>query len=276
MTPLDTLRRTLRMYFAWYRIEHDRTLVAPRSLWSLEIALEAPTQRQELHLQNLLSDEWQVRGGEHVYRHPLRTVAVEPALDELLAFTQGAAGLKGTRLRIQILLAPEDRDFRPEFTPAEAWEWLASSTALTELFLTGTLTGEGVDVDRYFHSCHQAEMNRDITEDLPPALEFWDKDAEHARRQAGEPPSPPVPPDGDVGARKAPLAPSPWPKYRFYCDEMLEARRLVSLCRTVGLERPREVKAVDEAVESRLTPAELTGLICYLRYGGGLNLFLAP
>lgn len=277
MLPLETLRRMVRMYLAWYRIEHDRSLASPRSLWSLEIALEPPTPRQALHLQNILADEdWRGQDGERTFRHPLRTVAAEPHLDEILAFTLDNPGLKGTKFRMQLLVAPEDRDFRTEFTLNEGWEWLSSSTRLTEFFLAGTLTGDGLEVERLFHSCHQAEMNRDVTEDLPPALAFWDKDAEHAVRQAGAPQSPPSEPTGEVADRKGPLAPSPWPKYRFYCDEMIEARRLVGLCRTVGLDRAREVKAVDEAVESRLTPAELTALICYLRYGGGLNLFVAP
>lgn len=277
MIPLETLRRMLRMYLLWYRIEHDRSLASPRSLWSLEIALEPPTHRQELHLQNILAeDDWRGTDGERIFRHPLRTVAAEPHLDELLAFTLDNPGLKGTKLRMQMLVAPEDREFRDEFTRDDSWEWLSSSTRLTELFLAGTLTGEGVEMERLFHSCHQAEMNRDVTEDLPQALEYWNKDAEHARRQAGPPQAEPPEPTGEVSSRKEPLAPSPWPKYRFYCEEMLEARRLTGLCKTVGLDRVREVKSANEAVESRMTPEELTALVCYIRYGAGLNLFLAP
>lgn len=276
MIALEILRRLYRFYNSWYRIGHDRSLAASRSVWSLEVALQPATPLEGRALKGLLGREgWTGDEESLLFKSPLSSVLAAPRLDRILSLPTDCSGLKGTKVQVQLLLAPDDRDFREDFQREEGWMWLLSSGRLTELFMIGVLSDERLDVRHFFHSCYRSDQNREVTEELQAAVQAWDRAYAEVSRPAGPGRGPEAEPDGALVARKAPLAPSRWERYRFLCEDQSEAARLVYMFRDLGLERIREVKAAGSTLESCLEPLELADVVSYLHYGGGLGLFQA-
>lgn len=274
MIPLETLRRLYRTYLAWYRVGHDRSLALPRSIWSLELALQPATPLEARPLAGLPgSGGWSGTPENLLWKAPLQTVVAYPRLDRVLSFPGGVSGLKAVKVQVQLLLAPEDREFREDFSREDGWMWLLTAGRLTELLLVGVLGDEGLRIQRIFHSCYRTEQNREVTEDLLGGLEAWDRAFAEVSRRAGPGSSGAVEPNGSLPARRVPLAPSRWERYRLPCEEPTEAARLAIMCRDLGLERLREVRAAGANLESRLEPLELADVVSYLRFGGSLGLF---
>ncbi len=274
MIALEILRRLYRCYTAWYRIGHDRSLAGSRSLWSLEVALQPATPLEGRALKGLLTrDGWTGNEESLLYQAPLSSMLAAPRLDRILALPGDCSGLMGTKVQVQLLLAPEDRDFREDFRRDEGWMWLSSSGRLTELFLIGVLSDERLDVRHLFHSFYRSDQNREVTEEMQAAVQAWDRAFAEVSRPAGPGPGADVEPDGSLEVRKAPPPASRWERYRYLCEDHAEAVRLVYMLRDLGLEKVREVKAVGTALESRLEPQELADVVSYLHFGGSLGLF---
>ena len=274
MIPFETLRRLYRTYMSWYRIGHDRSLAVPRSIWSLELALQPATPIEARPLAGLPgTGGWSGTPENLLWKSPLQTVVAYPRLDRVLTFPEGTSGLKAVKVQVQLLLAPEDREFREDFSREEGWMWLLSAGRLTELFLTGVLSDEGLQLQRIFHSCYRTEQNREVTEDLLGGLEAWDRTFAEVSRRAGPGGGNAVEPNGSLAARRVPLLPSRWERYRLPCEDVAEAGRLAIMCRDLGLDRLREVRAMGSSLDSRLEPLELADVLSFLRHGGALGLF---
>jgi len=274
MIALEILRRLYRCYTAWYRIGHDRSLAGSRSLWSLEVDLQPATPLEGRALKGLLGREgWTGDEERLLYKAPISSMWAAPRLDRILAVPADCSGLKGTRVQVQMLLSPEDRDFREDFQRDESWMWLLSSGRLTELFLVGVLSDERLDIRHFLHSCYRSEQNREVTEELQAAVQAWDRAYAEVSGPAGPGRGVEVEPDGSLAGRKVPLGPPSWDRYRFLCEDHAEAVRLASMLRDLGLEKAREVKAAGTSLESRLEPMELADVVSYLHFGGSLALF---
>lgn len=249
--PIAWLGRLVRLYLAWYRLEHDLSLWRTESYYALQVTLTPPTPRQALWLENVLPEGvWQEAAGTYTLQTPLERAVREPDFEDLLGFVENQPGLRDTRLEFQLLIAPGDAAFSPEFNLREGWDWLRGASRLTELVVAGKVVEHKVLLGRLFHSCYRTGFNRDVSTSLPRAVDSW---LELRRRVARLW----LPGGGTC---------------RLACRDRDEAEQLAALCRRLEADRERSVEPFD-ALESRLTPDELADLLCHLRIGRGLGLF---
>ena len=177
MHNLKDITSFCRLYFVNYSIDHDISLSGDTSYWSCQLTIQPSVAGQMALLRKVfrgddyLADEIK---GQILVRFPVQTIGqplrVDHILEKLIPYCKG---LSGATVQLQVLLAPKDDEYNAAFSRAQKWEWLISSTCITELFLSGEITDDDIAFSYAFHSCHQADLNRDISEDIVHISNSW-------------------------------------------------------------------------------------------------------
>lgn len=180
MISPELFSKFLRYYAMAYRIEHEIDLVKDdSSFWCYELVVQFADEAQLAALKKAFAGEnYKINAEKHdfIYKAPVRAVSEDPTFEMLFGkLEEYAAQLPGARFELQMLTAHKDSEYNPEYTREQKWQWLVSSTMLCEMFVIGRITEEGKAVyDSVFHSCHQSDHNREITEECPIIISQWE------------------------------------------------------------------------------------------------------
>ena len=178
MFTLEDMTCFCRVYGVNYNIDHDITLKGGSSYWSCQLSIQPSMSGQMDLLRKLFRGEDYVADeikGEFLLRFPIFTNEKLLRPDEIFArFASYEVEMSGATFQVQMVIAPKDEEYKEAFSRAQKWEWLVSSVCISELFLTGEFTKSGPEFAHVFHSCHQSDMNRSLTDDVPHLLNNWD------------------------------------------------------------------------------------------------------
>lgn len=274
MISIDDLTKFFRIYIANYRIDHDLSLINDASsLWSMEIGVQPsllsqlPLLRKAFKGKVLSVNE--VSGGINV-REPIMNMNEFPIVDKIFAgLTPFMDGLAGSKTQLQLIIAPMDVEYNEEFSRAQKWQWLTSSREISELFLVGDIKEGALEFEALYHSCHQSDMNRDISEDCLSIVTQWEQLYNEAALAAGQ----------AIGAAALAQVTNPENNkptvnpYHFACESPEEAERLFALCENVGIVADGYISVDGNLLTSRLSPILLADMVFSLRCSTVFNLF---
>lgn len=273
MISLRDLSRFFRFYMAQYRIEHDISLTEVNSIWSYQLTVRPALLSQTALLrkvfkgQNIAVDE---TTGMVTVLAPVEDVSSFLHLQSIFApFDLFLSGLVGSNINLQLLIAPLDREYSQDYTRAQKWEWLVSSTALTELLLVGKIDSSGLNFTTLFHSCHQSDPNRNISDDSLTMNEQWDRYYADAAIAAGvkvEASGLDRVVDVSINKPRADL-------YRFPCEDTAEAARLLELLNNLGVAEANDTKLQGSVVLTKLSFVDMADAVFSMRYSKVFNLF---
>ncbi|MDO5297436.1 MAG: hypothetical protein Q4F00_12560 [bacterium] len=177
MHSLEDVTNFCRLYFVDYSLEHDISLEGNTSYWSCQLSLQPSVAGQMALFRKVFRGDDYVADeikGQMLVRFPIQTIGHILRVDQIVAkIIPYCKGLAGATVQLQVLIAPKDDEYQEAFSRAQKWEWLISSTCLGELFLSGEITDDGISFSKIFHSCHQADLNRDITDDIVHINNSW-------------------------------------------------------------------------------------------------------
>ena len=176
----ELFSKFIRYYAKAYRIEHELDLIKnDSSFWSYELIVQYADDAQLAVLKKAFAGEncrINADTRDFIYKAPVREISESPTFELLFGRLEScAAQLPGAGFELQMLTAHKDSEYNPEFSREQKWQWLISSTMLCEFFVIGKVSEEGKAVyDSVFHSCHQSDHNREITEECPIIISRWE------------------------------------------------------------------------------------------------------
>lgn len=272
MFSVDELTSFYRLYFSLYRIEHDISVDPESSFWQCVLAVQPGTDAQKSLLRKAFKGmEISVdRDGSLLIKSPICPIKAHPQIDKLFGGCEAfVSGLVGCDFQLQVVIAPNDDDYRADFTPEESREWLVSSKSVCELMVVGTINENGLEFSHIFHTCHQADINRDLTEDAAVLLNQWTQAYVGIAACAGLKAD-----DSSLARLFDPELNKPRPQvYQYPCEDPLESARVLKISQEVELAEPREVQVNGNMVVSKLSCLELADILCSARYYKSFGLF---
>lgn len=275
MISQENLAKFIRYYANTYRLEHDIDWRCPdTSYWSYELAVQ-PTTPAQLPLlrkifrgKDLQIDE---ATGKVNCRAPFLRISEAPTLAGMIDCFQGfCGGLTGSKFQIQILIANKDDELREGLNREQQWQWLVSSMRLCELFLLGNIAGDDMVFDRVYHSCHQADQNRDLTEECPTIIQQWER---CYREIAMSHYIMPFDAEDLLKVLKVEMQGASHSVHTYECDSDEEARAIADLCKMLGVYKAREVQVEGNKITSKLGIVELSDILFSRRKTNTYHLF---
>ena len=274
MITRENLSKFIRYYTIAYRTEHDIDWIKPdASFWSYELAVQ-PTQASELPLLRTAfkgtASDINESTGELVCKGAFEPISNMPVLENIVGrLDRVSQELVGATFQIQLLFARNDTELEEGFNREQKWQWLISSQYICELFILGEIGKDGLVFTNCYHSCHQADLNRDIGEDVENILKQWEKIYEEVA-VAYEIPS-------DAAALMSVLNPENYGPskgiHRYPSEGQEEADYIVTMCKLLGIHGKREISQEKNVLNSNLGIIELTDIIYNRRYARAYQLF---
>lgn len=276
MISRELLPKLIRYYFATYRLEHDIDWVKPdSSFWCFNFAVQPGLLSQLSLLREVFKGgilDVDDSTGNIVYKSEMGNIAEPPVLDGFISGMEKiASDLAGTRFQIQILISHKDSELEEDFTRDEKWQWLVSSPRLCELFVVGNINEKGLIFENVYHSCHQADHNRDISEDSRLMVDEWEKCFREVAVYYGFKDE-----AIDEELEKAEKLEIKGPADKecvYQCDSSDAAASIADTCRKLGVFESRKIGIKGHTLTSRLNIAELTDLVCGTRDTLAMHLF---
>lgn len=269
MLILEDMARFSRLYFYSYSIDHDISLNGDTSYWSCQISLQPtiPGQmallRKAFRGQDYIADDGK---GELLVRFPVEIIGKYLRLDKLCVCLEPYySGLAGATLQVQVLIAPNDYEYKAAFSRAQKWEWLLSSTNITELFMSGVITENGPEFGQIYHSCHQSDLNRNITGDIPHLVNQWDMAFHEIMNSSSS--------NMDVYDYMDIDIHSKGPAYLVNFNDITKIDSIIKLANSLELTDKYKFKAVRSSVESDINCVAMTDIVFAVTVSPNFNLF---
>ena len=270
MHSLEDITHFCRLYFMDYSMEHDISLNGDTSYWSCQLTLQPSVAGQMALLRKIfrgddyVADEVQ---GQMLVRFPIQTNGEILRVDQIFAkVLPYCKGLSGATVQLQVLLAPKDDEFKDMYSRAQKWEWLISSVCIGELFLSGQITDDGVEFANVFHSCHQADLNRDITEDILHINNSWTMLFHEVLADAQSD----LDINGFMDVNVHDKAPQP---YTISFDDIEEQQKILNMCSALELIDKFNIKANHNTIELDLNCVTFTDILFAVNTSQMFNLF---
>ena len=262
LTLIDVTNFT-RQYFAHYNIVHDWSLFGTGSMYSYELIVQPHGVAQKALLykvfrgQDYIVDEVT---NQIVVHYPIKITGQPPRIDQTFdCFNPYLSNLVGTTFQLQIVLAANDDEYQEAFSRSQKWEWLISSEKLTELFICGAVGNGGLEFLKLFHSCHQADINRDLTDEIPHMLNSWTMTFHEVLAHASDMSPNSSLFDADISLpmhRKANIT----------IDSPMEAQAIYSLCSSLDVVERFGISLKNEVIEGSLQCLPITDIIYAVRH----------
>ena len=270
MHSLEDITRFCRLYFMDYSIEHDISLEGNTSYWSCQLSLQPSVAgqmalfRKVFRGDDYIADETK---GQMLVRFPIQTIGQILRVDEILSkIIPYCKGLSGATIQLQVLIAPKDDEYQEAFSRAQKWEWLISSTCIGELFLSGEITDEGIEFSNVFHSCHQSDLNRDISDDVMHINNSWTMLFHEVLAKAKS--------DIDINSfldiKVHDKASEP---YAIPFDDPEDLQKMINMCNSLELGGKYIIKPVKHTLEVDLNCVTFTDLLFAVNTSQMYNLF---
>ncbi len=270
MLTLKDITTFTRLYAANYSISHDLALAGDSSLWSCELIIQPADNTQMDLLRKILRGQDAIADSfknQVVVRYPVQVIGIVPRVDKIFeVFTPHLNSLVGATCQLQIVICLDDDEYKDSFTRAQKWEWLISSIGITELFLSGVFRNDGVEFLNVLHSCHQADLNRDLTEEVTHIVNNWNLTLHDVMSFANS--NIPLDTVIDLSVK----APNDKPYFLAFDDprEMMDA---MNLCTTLELVEKYEIVMRKNNIEGRLNVLAMADVLFEVRFGKVFNLF---
>ncbi|MBQ7528492.1 hypothetical protein IJT10_01120 [bacterium] len=275
MISSDVLSKFIRYYFVAYRLEHDIDWVkSDSSLYGYELAVQAGKDKAEILEKGFKGDSVVVdkEKGEIIVKQAINPISMIPSASSILAkLKKIATDIPGATFQVQFLIAPKDKEFSEGYDRDQKWQWLISSLLLSELFLLGEVSEKGeLEYTGLFHSCHQADHNRDLVEDCRVMMEQWEKGFTEVADSYGI--------TDEINSllqnMDAPKAYAPCDEtHEYLTDDEDESEKILSLCKAWGVEESRAVSINDRKVISKLNVFEMADVLFSIRHSKLYQLF---
>lgn len=275
MISADVLSKFIRYYFVAYRLEHDIDWVkSDSSLYSYELAVQVGRDKAEVLEKGFKGDSVVLdkEKGEIVVKQAVNPISMIPSASAIFAkLKKVAADIPGATFQLQFLIAPKDGEFSEGFDREQKWQWLISSMLLTELFLLGEVSEKGeLEYTGLYHSCHQADHNRDLVEDCRVMMEQWEKGFVEVADSYGM--------TEEIKSllqnMDSPKTYAPYDKtHEYLSDDEDEAGKILVVGRALGVESSRSLSIDDRKVTSKLNVFEMADILFSIRHSKLYQLF---